>query len=60
MLKCLKLNHFTTQFQIPPVNYSNGWLTFYGALIVIAIQTAFVSDVGESIGCCLGIPDKIT
>lgn len=45
---------------IPPVNYSNGWLTFYGALIVIAIQTAFVSDVGESIGCCLGIPDKIT
>jgi solute carrier family 8 (sodium/calcium exchanger) len=45
---------------IPPVNYSNGWLTFYGALVVIAIQTAFVSDVGESIGCCLGIPDKIT
>jgi solute carrier family 8 (sodium/calcium exchanger) len=35
-------------------------MTFYGALLVIALQTAFVSDIGESIGCALGIPDKIT
>jgi len=27
---------------------------------VIGLQTAFVSDIGESVGCCVGLPDKIT
>lgn len=44
----------------PPPVYMNGWFTFYGALVVISIQTALISDIGEMIGCSFGIPDSIT
>jgi solute carrier family 8 (sodium/calcium exchanger) len=45
---------------IPPPSLMNGWGCFCGALIIIALQTAFVADIAELIGCCFGLPDMIT
>jgi solute carrier family 8 (sodium/calcium exchanger) len=45
---------------IPPPGYQNGWLCFVGALLVISILTACISDLGEMVGCCFGIPDELT
>ncbi|CAD7929401.1 unnamed protein product [Amoebophrya sp. A25] len=44
----------------PPPTYGNGWATFYGALLIICIQTAIVADVAEMVGCNLDIPDMVT
>jgi solute carrier family 8 (sodium/calcium exchanger) len=45
---------------VPPVSMAGGWATFVGALGMIALQTAFVADIAEMIGCCLDFPDLIT
>lgn len=45
---------------VPPPIYLSGWLTFYGALCVIAVQTALLADVAELVGCCFNFPDSVT
>jgi hypothetical protein len=45
---------------LPPTDYFGGWLTFWVALAFIGLLTAFVSDLAELFGCCVGIPDIIT
>jgi solute carrier family 8 (sodium/calcium exchanger) len=45
---------------VPPTDYFGGWLTFWVALFFIGLLTAFVSDLAELFGCCVGIPDIIT
>jgi solute carrier family 8 (sodium/calcium exchanger) len=45
---------------VPPVDYCGGWLTFFGALVMIAVVTAIVGDMANLVGCTLGIEPEIT
>lgn len=45
---------------IPPPDYCGGWLCFVIALIMIGVVTAFISDMAELLGCCMGCPASIT
>jgi solute carrier family 8 (sodium/calcium exchanger) len=58
-LLCIPWKLMCACFAPPPV-YLSGWLTFYGALGIIAFQTAIIADLAELVGCCLGIPDMVT
>jgi solute carrier family 8 (sodium/calcium exchanger) len=40
---------------VPPVDYCGGWACFFGALVMIAVVTALVSDMANLVGCCLDI-----
>jgi len=44
----------------PPTSYYGGWATFFIALIMIGILTAFVADIAGIFGCLLGLDDAIT
>ena len=38
----------------------NGWLTFISALGIIGVQTAFIADLANLVGCCFEVPDAVT
>jgi solute carrier family 8 (sodium/calcium exchanger) len=44
----------------PPTSYSGGWATFFVALGMIGVLTAFVADIAGIFGCLLGLDDGIT
>merc|ERR1712100_236452 len=44
----------------PPTSYYGGWATFFIALIMIGILTAFVAGIAGIFGCLLGLDDAIT
>merc|ERR1711957_463094 len=45
---------------VPPVDFMDGWPTFFSALVMIGGVIALISDLASALGCCLGIPDGIT
>jgi solute carrier family 8 (sodium/calcium exchanger) len=45
---------------VPPPAYCDGWLTFFGSLLFIALITALVGDMANLFGCSLGLPAEIT
>merc|ERR1719240_1881916 len=44
----------------PPTSYYGGWLTFFVALGMIGLLTAFIADIAGIFGCLLGLEDGIT
>jgi len=45
---------------IPPVDYMDGWITFFVALGMIGVVTVVIGDIAELLGCAMGIADSIT
>jgi len=45
---------------VPPPCFWGGWLCFVGALFMIGLVTAIVSELATMLGCCLSIDDEIT
>jgi solute carrier family 8 (sodium/calcium exchanger) len=45
---------------VPPTTFAYGWATFWVALGLIGIVTAFIGDLAALFGCILGIEDEIT
>lgn len=45
---------------VPPVDYCQGWVCFFSALVVIGLLTAIMSDLACLFSCSLGIPDSFT
>jgi len=60
------LMHFCTFFWkiffalVPPVSIAGGWLTFWCALMMIAIVTTLVGDLASIFGCLIGLLDPVT
>ncbi|KAF4669462.1 Sodium/calcium exchanger 2 [Perkinsus chesapeaki] len=44
----------------PPLEYMDGWLTFWVSLIMIGGVTAIIGDVAALLGCTMEIPDSVT
>jgi solute carrier family 8 (sodium/calcium exchanger) len=44
----------------PPTSYYGGWATFFVALGMIGVLTAFIADIAGTFGCLLGLDDGIT
>merc|ERR1719253_2307638 len=45
---------------IPPLDYCDGWVCFFCALVMIGFVTALISDLASLLGCVMGLPDAIT
>jgi solute carrier family 8 (sodium/calcium exchanger) len=45
---------------VPPTNLGGGWVSFWGALIFIALLTMVVGDIADIFGCTIGLPKAIT
>jgi solute carrier family 8 (sodium/calcium exchanger) len=45
---------------VPPPSILGGWLSFFIALVFIAVLTAIIGDLASLLGCCLGLPDLVT
>lgn len=45
---------------IPPTSYGNGWVTFCSSLAVIGFLTAFVEQLGNLLGCVVGLKQSVT
>merc|ERR1719487_2003753 len=43
----------------PPVLFG-GWLLFIWCLFLIGLLTAFIADLAETFGCCLGFENTVT
>jgi solute carrier family 8 (sodium/calcium exchanger) len=45
---------------VPPTNIKGGWVTFFVALIYIAIMTMCVGDIAALFGCTVGLSKPVT
>ncbi|XP_036363729.1 sodium/calcium exchanger 2-like isoform X4 [Octopus sinensis] len=58
--------HFLTFFWkviialLPPTSYCNGWVTFISSLTAIGVLTAFVEQLGNLLGCVVGLKQSVT
>ncbi|EER01181.1 sodium/calcium exchanger, putative [Perkinsus marinus ATCC 50983] len=44
----------------PPLEYADGWLTFFISLSMIGGVTAIIADMASLLGCTMDIPDSVT
>lgn len=59
-MHCLALPWKLLFALVPPTEYCEGWACFFGALAMIGVVTAIVSDMASLVGCTLGIKDEVT
>jgi len=45
---------------VPPTDYSDGWVCFCVALMMIGGVTAIIGDMAGLLGCTMGVPDSVT
>jgi len=45
---------------VPPPVYFGGYPTFFIALVIIGVLTAFIGDLASMLGCAIGMEDSVT